>query len=259
MIWRHTWSDRCHCVALNLSCVIFWCIVHIAFSFHPYKIQIALWLHQTCKISKVWCSVGNLWISWVWLLVFLQRLICPMRHTFISPSMSRKKIADTWERNYQFRYSENLYTECCWLSRFGMFVHTSLKEATVHWQKPQHDTEQYCIYWKWMVMTLMVSSGFSSMVLQSTQRMNQWLALEQCFQDTSGHIVLRQFIPVMFWIIRNIIYPIHSNKRPPKTDLYKPYPPRNAYTASTLKLSLILLFYIFIDPGFFIKQIYGIL
>jgi len=49
-----------------------------------------------------------------------------------------------------------------------------------------------------MVMTLMVSSGFSNMVLQSTQRVDQWLALLHCFQDTSGDIVLRQFIPVMF-------------------------------------------------------------
>lgn len=176
-----------------------------------------------------------------------------MRHTFISVSMSRKKIAAARERNYQFRYSENCYTECCGLSRFGMFVHTSLKEATVHWQKPQHDTEQYCWYWKWLIVTLAVSSGFSNMVLQSTQPVDQWLALEQCFQDTSSDIVLRQFIPVMFWILRNTICPIHSNKRPPKTDLYKPYPPRNAYTASILKHSLILLFYIFVDPGFFKK------
>jgi len=49
-----------------------------------------------------------------------------------------------------------------------------------------------------MVMTLTVSCGFSNMVLQSTQRVDQWLALEQCFWDTSGDIVLRQFIPVMF-------------------------------------------------------------
>jgi hypothetical protein len=45
---------------------------------------------------------------------------------------------------------------------------------------------------------MMVNSGFSSMVLQSTQRVDQWFAGGQCFLDTSGDIVLRWFIPVMF-------------------------------------------------------------
>jgi len=49
-----------------------------------------------------------------------------------------------------------------------------------------------------MVVTLTVSSGFNSMVLQSTQHVDQWLALEQCFWDISGDNVLRLFIPVMF-------------------------------------------------------------
>jgi len=255
MIWRCTWSDICHCVALNLLCAIFALLCTLT----SVSICTRSKLHNDCikpesgvLLAVYGCHGCCCWCS-------CKGWLCPMRHTFISVSMSRKKIADTRERNYQFRYSENCYTECCGLSRFGTFVHTSLKEATVHWQKPQHDTEQYFWYWKWLVMTLMVSSGFSNMVLQSTQPVDQWLTLEQCFQDTSSDTVLRQFISVMFWIIRNIICPLHSNKRPPKTDLYKLYPPRNACTASILKHSLILLFYVFIDPGFFKKINYGIL
>jgi hypothetical protein len=45
---------------------------------------------------------------------------------------------------------------------------------------------------------MLVSSDFSSMVLQNTQHVDQWLAVEQHFLDTSGDIVLRQFIAVMF-------------------------------------------------------------
>lgn len=72
------------------------------------------------------------------------------------------------ERNHQFRCSENCYTVWCGLSLSGIFGCTSLKETTVPWLKPQYDTEQCCWYWKWMEMTLMVSSGFSSMATEHT-------------------------------------------------------------------------------------------
>jgi hypothetical protein len=99
-------------------------------------------------------------------------------------------------------------------------------------------------------MTSMVSSGFSNTVPQSTQHVDQWLVWDPCFLDSSGDIQLRQFIPVLFWITINAVCAVHLNERTPKTDLYKLYPPRSAYNAFIFEHFLILLFYIFIDPGY---------